>query len=479
MFKDLVAVERFIAERDVAMVDLKFSNLFGGWHHISLPAAHATAKILENGIGFDSSSTPGYKELEAGDMCLVPDPSTGFMDPFWDVPTLSLICNIVEADTKIPFYRDPRIIGRKAEEYLISTGIGDLSLWGPEFEFYVFDSISHQDQPHWSAYRVEAREARWNTYQEGDPAPAGHTIQSHGGYHAIPPLDRYYNLRSEITQLLVDAGIDVHYHHHEVGGPSQSEIEVVLGPLTRMGDVAMIIKYFVKMTAQKHNLTATFMPKPIYQESGSGMHFHQHLFKEDTPVFYDAKGYAGLSKTALSYVAGILHHGPALLGLTNPSTNSFKRLVPGFEAPVNLFFSAGNRSAAIRIPKYTQAPSAKRIEFRPPDATCNPYLAMAAMLLAGLDGVKKKLNPSDLGFGPYDQNLFAPENQEIRKHIKRLPGSLEDALKALQDDHDFLLQGDVFRRDIIETWIEYKLEKDFLEVRNRPHPYEIALYYNC
>ncbi|RJP79651.1 MAG: type I glutamate--ammonia ligase [Candidatus Zixiibacteriota bacterium] len=459
------------------MVDLKFCNLFGGWHHISLPAQHATAQVLEAGIGFDSSSTPGFKELQAGDMCLVPDPSTGFMDPFWDVPTLSLICSIVEADSRTPFYRDPRVIARKAEEYLAGTGFADESKWGPEFEFYVFDAVTFQDCGNWSSYHIDSREAGWNAHREDDPG-LGHVIRKQGGYHAIPPLDKYYNLRSEITQHLEDAGVEVHYHHHEVGGPSQSEIEVILGPLTRMGDVSMMIKYFVRMTARQHNLSATFMPKPLYQEAGSGMHFHQHLFRRGEPVFYDSKGYAGLSKTALSYIAGILHHGPALLALTNPSTNSYRRLVPGFEAPVNLFFSLANRSAAIRVPKYTRDPMSKRIEFRPPDATCNPYLAMAAMLLAGIDGVKKNMDPESLGYGPFDQNLFAAENEELRRRIKHVPASLEEAMEVLQADHEFLLQGDVFREDLIKTWIDYKMSKEFMEVRNRPHPFEFPLYYN-
>jgi glutamine synthetase len=486
MFTDLQQVERFIRERDIKMVDLKFCNLFGGWHHISLPAGHATVQVLEEGIGFDSSSTPGFKELQAGDMCLWPDLATAFLDPFWEVPTLSFICNIAEADTRQLFYRDPRVIARKAEAYLISTGIADRSLWGPEFEFYVFDAVLHQDASNESSYRLEAPEATWNTNQASTQArsylPAnslGHTIRHQAGYHAIPPLDKYYNLRAEITQHLLDTGVEVHYHHHEVGGPSQSEIEVVLGPLTRMGDVAMIIKYYVKMVAQKHSLSATFMPKPLFQEAGSGMHFHQHLFQGDKPVFYEAGGYADLSKTALSYIAGILHHGRALLALTNPSTNSYKRLVPGFEAPVNLFFSAGNRSAAIRVPKYARDPHSKRIEFRPPDATCNPYLAMSAMLLAGIDGIKKNLDPRDLGYGPYDQNLFAPEHEELRRTIKRCPASLEEALQALEDDHEFLLQGDVFREDILRTWVDYKCAKEHMEVRNRPHPFEISLYYNC
>lgn len=489
MFTDLNQIERFIREHDVRMVDLKFCNLFGGWHHISLPAGHATAQVLEEGIGFDSSATPGFKELQAGDMCLWPDLATAFLDPFWDVPTLSFICQIAEADTRQLFYRDPRVIAHKAESYLASTGIADRSMWGPEFEFYVFDGVFHQDSANESAYRLDAPEASWNTNNNGhnnqptaansNQQPLGHTIRHQAGYHAIPPLDKYYNLRSEITQLLLDTGVEVHYHHHEVGGPSQGEIEVVLGPLTRMGDVAMIIKYYVKMAAKKHGLSATFMPKPLFQEAGSGMHFHQHLFKGNKPVFFDESGYAGLSKTALSYVAGILYHGRSLLALTNPSTNSYKRLVPGYEAPVNLFFSAGNRSAAIRVPKYARDPLTKRIEFRPPDATCNPYLAMSAMLLAGIDGIKKNMDPHDMGFGPFDQNLFAPQHDSLRKQIKSCPASLEEALKALEDDHEYLTQGDVFREDILSTWIEYKAAREHMEVRNRPHPYEISLYYNC
>lgn len=478
MFKNLTDIEHFIAERSIAMVDLKYSNLFGGWHHLTLPASHATADLLEKGVGFDSSSTPGFKALESGDMVLMPDPATAFIDPFWEVPTLSLICNIAEADSKVQFHRDPRAIARRAEEYLIKSGIADRSQWGPEFEFYVFDRLIHLDEPREAAYHLEVFESPGDDFVD-EESGYGHFFFRNGAYHLIPPQDQFYNLRSEITQLLEEAGIEVHYHHHEVGCPSQQEIEVILGSLIRMGDVSMMIKYFVKMAAQRHDKTASFMPKPMYQQAGSGMHFHQHLFKANKPLFYDAKGYGGLSKTALSYVAGILLHGPALLALTNPATNSYKRLVPGYEAPVNLFFSLANRSAAIRIPKYTQEPMEKRIEFRPPDATCNPYLAMAAMLMAGIDGIKKKLDPTDLGFGPFDENLFAPKNKKLRAEIKSLPASLELALKALEEDHDFLLQGNVFSRDLIETWVEYKTKQEFLEVRNRPHPYEIALYYNC
>ncbi len=464
MFKKLTDIERFIAERNIVTVDLKYSNLFGGWHHLSIPASHAAAERLEKGIGFDSSSTPGFKALESGDMVLVPEPSTAFIDPFWDVPTLSLICNIAEADSKVQFQRDPRAIARRAEAYLKSTGIADRSQWGPEFEFYLFDPIDHPEDEAISNLEASSH----------DPG-----FFRNGAYHLIPPQDRYFNLRNEITQHLESVGVEVHYHHHEVGCPTQQEIEVVLGSLTRMGDVSMMIKYFVKMAADAWGISATFMPKPLYRQPGSGMHFHQHLFKGDKPLFYDARGYAGLSKTALSYIAGILLHGASLLALTNPATNSYKRLVPGYEAPVNLFFSLANRSAAIRIPKYTQEPMEKRIEFRPPDATCNPYIAMAAMLMAGIDGIRKNLDPTELGFGPFDENLFAPENEELKKKIKGLPASLDLALKALEEDHEFLLEGDVFSQGMIETWIDYKVQQEFLEVRNRPHPHEIALYYNC
>jgi glutamine synthetase len=464
--KDYADIEKIIAEQHIEMVDLKYSDLFGGWRHVTLPASHAGTEVLEKGIGFDSSSLPGFKTVESGDMCLLPDPATAFMDPFWEKPTLSLICDIVEADTRKPFSRDPRGIAGKAEEFLKSTGIADRSFWGPEFEYHIFDPADSD-----LATPALTGEIIQRNNSAGKPAKSG--------YHAVPPFDRFFNLRSETASLLEEAGIEVRYHHHEVGASSQQEIEVLLGPLTRMGDVAMMVKYFVKMTALKHGLRATFMPKPIFAEAGSGMHFHQHLFRDGEPLFYDRDGYAGLSETALSYVAGILLHAPALLGLTNPSTNSYKRLVPGYEAPVNLFFSLANRSAAVRVPKYAEEPDEKRIEFRPPDATCNPYLAMAAMLLAGIDGIKNRLDPSKLGFGPYDQNLFLPENEAILKSIKSLPASLDSALNALQEDHRFLTEGNVFTEDLLQTWVDTKMTGEFLDVRNRPHPREFDLYFDC
>ncbi len=466
VLNDLNDIARVIADRSIEMVDLKYCDLFGGWRHVTLPASAASAETLKKGIGFDSSSLPGFKTVESGDMCLIPDPSTAFVDPFWERPTLSLICDIVEADTHKPFSRDPRGIARKAEEFLKSTGIADRSFWGPEFEYHIFD-LNDSDAPAPSSAGIV------------NPAKNAAGKPAKSGYHAVPPFDRFFDLRAETARLLEEAGIEVHYHHHEVGASAQQEIEVVLGPLTRMGDVTMMVKYFVKMTARRRGLSATFMPKPIFAEAGSGMHFHQHLFRGGKPLFYDRAGYAGLSRTALAYIAGILLHAPALLGLTNPSTNSYKRLVPGYEAPVNLFFSLANRSAAVRVPKYADSPREKRIEFRPPDATCNPYLAMAAMLLAGIDGIKNKLDPSELGFGPYDQNLFQPENEALLQSIKSLPASLDSALKALEEDHRFLTAGDVFTEDLLQTWVDAKMNGEFLDVRNRPHPREFDLYFDC
>ncbi len=477
MFKKVDEVLRFLKDTGVEMVDYKFSNLYGGWHHISIPTSRVSEKILLDGVGFDGSSTPGFKNLEAGDMSLVPDLQTGFIDPFWKVRTLSFVCNIVEADTKRRFHRCPRFIAQKAEEYLRTTGVADRSLWGPEFEFNVFDSINVINTTNHSAYHIESGEAHWNRYH-GEEKNLGYHIPKKEGYHAIPPRDTLYNLRAEMVQLVESCGIPVHYHHHEVGSSGQMEIEVVRGTLTRMGDVTQIIKYLVKMAARRHDKVATFMPKPLYGDAGNGMHYHQHLFRGEEPVFFRKGGYADLSPLALSYVAGILDHSPALLALTNPSTNSYKRLTPGFEAPVNLFFSLANRSAAIRIPKYATSPREKRIEFRPPDATANPYLAMSAMLLAGLDGIERKLDPTAMGFGPIDENIFLDVNRKLRESIIPAPQSLRTALNSLEKDHDFLLKGGVFTEDIIETWIEQKMEGEYLAVRNRPTPYEMELYFD-
>lgn len=471
---EIIALAR---EQKIQMIDLKFSNLLGGWHHLSLPVSQLNEELFNSGEGFDGSSIPGFKQLEAGDLVLIPDPNTAWVDPYWDQKTLGFICDIAEPGTLHKFERDPRYIAKKAECFLQQSGVADESRWGPEFEFYIFNHINYKNDINTASYQIDSEEADWNTTSESNNN-VGHKIPRKGGYHAIPPLDVLYNVRAEMVRIIEEAGIPVRYHHHEVGGPGQSEIEIRMHPLTLAGDVAMMVKYIIKMTAKQNNRTVTFMPKPLYNEAGSGMHFHQQLFKNNQPVFFDPKGYAGLSETALHYIGGLLHHGPALLGLTNPSTNSYKRLVPGFEAPVRLFFGLANRSAAIRIPKYATAPNEKRFEFRPPDATCNIYLALAAQLMAGIDGIKKKIDPTQAGFGPYDVNVYdLPPDQ--RKKIRQLPTSLKEALDSLKSDHEFLLAGGVFTQDLIDSWIDYKMNYEYNEVRNRPHPYEMSLYFDA
>jgi glutamine synthetase len=473
MFSTFEEARRYVEKHGIQMIDLKFTDLWGRWHHLTIPQEQFTPALMEAGVGFDGSAV-GLKSVKAGDMVLVPDLTTGFTDPFWDAPTLSFICTTLEADTKVIFDNDPRNIARCAEDYLVESGIADRSVWGPEFEFYLFDAVTYENAMNRSGYSVESSEAVWRSGVPGH----GHYIQLHGGYHAIPPKDALYNLRSEMSLRLQAMGVPVKYHHHEVGGPGQCEIETPLMGLMKAGDATMLVKYVTKMIARQHEKTATFMPKPIYGEAGSGMHFHQHLFKGDENVFYDSDGYGLLSQTALYYIGGLLHHGPALLAFASPSTNSYRRLVPGYEAPVNAFFSIGNRSAAVRIPRYATDPQEVRIEFRPPDATCNVYLALAAQLLAGLDGIQQEIDPTEAGFGPIDADIFSWTDQQ-RAEIKPLPSSLKGALEALAEDHDFLLVGDVFSEDLIERWIAFKMEEEYYQVRNRPHPYEMALYFDA
>lgn len=474
MVRDADELLRLIRDPRIKMVDLRFCNLFGGWHHLTLPASRIDAASLERGEAFDGSSVPGYSKTEAGDMALKPDPTTAFEDPFCELPTISVICSVVEADSGKPYARDPRGICLKAESYLKASGLATRSVWGPELEFYVFDRVDHGSETNFAQYRIDSEEAVWNV-GENNTQHRGYTIRRGGGYHACPPQDRLNDLRGEAVEILEKIGIPVRYHHHEVGGPGQCEIEPMMGSLLRMGDAIMLIKYVVRMVADRRGKTATFMPKPLYGEAGSGLHYHQHLFKGEEPIFYDKSGYAGLSRMARAYIAGLLEHGPALLGLTNPSTNSFKRLVPGFEAPVNLFYSLGNRSAAIRVPKYAVLPEEKRFEFRPPDATANGYLAMAAMLMAGLDGMKRNLDPAAMGFGPIDENIFTWSDAK-RATIKPLPESLNAALRALAGDHEFLTAGEVFPKDLIDVWISRK-SAEAADIQSRPHPHEFALYY--
>ncbi len=471
MFESFEEAVAYTKEHEIAMIDLKFCDLWGRWHHVTLPVSQFGPKLLTNGVGFDGSSV-GFKTVSAGDMVMVPDLTTGFMDPFWEVPTLSFICSTLEADTREVFPYDPRNIAARAEAYLREVDVGDVSRWGPEFEFYVFDGISYQNGMNVAAYRVDSVEADWNSQEMG----SGYTIPRHGGYHAIPPQDHLYNLRSRISCRLEKMGVEVKYHHHEVGGPGQCEVETPLLPLIKAADATLLIKYITHMTAFELGMSATFMPKPLYGEAGSGMHFHQYIWKGDTNLCYDGEKYGCISDIGRYYIGGLLQHGGAVMAFTNPSTNSYRRLVPGYEAPISAIYSLGNRSAAIRIPKYANRPDTARFEFRPPDATSNPYLAMAAQLMAGIDGIRRQLDPTELGFGPIDEDIFSWP-AEKRTEIKALPTSLTQAMDALEADHDFLLTGDVFSEDLIERWIAQKRQED-RAVRNRPHPYEIELYYD-
>jgi glutamine synthetase len=472
MFQVFDQAQKYIHDYHVEMIDLKFTDLWGRWHHLTLPAAHFEPEIMQKGIGFDGSAV-GLKSVKAGDMVLIPDLRTGFMDPFWDSPTLSFICTAYEADTYASFENDPRNIAIRAEAQLKASGVADESRWGPEYEFYIFDHVAYEYGTNRAYYEISSAEADWNSSQGGH----GHYIPAHGGYHAIPPKDALYKLRTEIANHLENMGVPVKYHHHEVGGPGQCEIETPMMGLIPAGDATMIIKYVTKMTAHAHGQTATFMPKPLYGEAGSGMHFHQHLFKKGKNIFFDPKGYGCISQDGLYYIGGLLAHGPALLAITNPSTNSYRRLVPGYEAPVNAFFSLGNRSAAVRIPKYANQADTARVEFRPPDASGNVYLMLAAMLLAGLDGIRNKIDPQAGGFGPIDQNIFA-WSDEKRAQIKSLPASLNEALHALEADHTFLTADGVFNEELIHQWVDYKRNAEYFAVRDRPHPYEMSLYFD-
>jgi len=471
MFTNFNDVKDFLIKHEIRMIDLKFCDLWGRWHHVTISSEEFTPALLVNGIGFDGSSV-GFLSVHSGDMALIPDLTTGVIDIFYEIPTLSFICNTVEADTKVLFRSEPREIARKAEKFLHKSKIADKSLWGPEFEFYIFNEVSYQNSMNSSSYTLNSQEGIWNSHNAG----LGYFNSHHGGYHSIPPKDQYYSIRAMMVENLEKMWVPVKYHHHEVGGPGQQEIETPLMDLLSAGDSSMMIKYISKMTAVKNNLSVTFLPKPLFGEAGNGMHFHQQLRLNNLNIFYDATSDNLLSELALFYIGGLLHHAPALLAFTNPSTNSYRRLVPGYEAPVNAFFSRGNRSAAIRIPKYVTNPDDVRFEFRPPDGTCNPYLAMAAMLMAGIDGITKKINPQENGFGPFDENIFT-WSEEKRAKIKKLPTSLDESLNALDSDREFLLVDNVFSNQLIDLWIQKKRD-EFLEIQKRPHPFEIENYYD-
>ncbi len=458
--------------QEVKMVDLRFTDMFGAWQHFSIPARTLTEETFEEGVGFDGSSIRGFQAIQESDMILVPDPTTAFVDPFLEVPTLGIICDIYDPLTRQPYTRDPRYVAKKAEAYLKQTGIADVSYWGPEAEFFLFNDVRYTVATNESSYRVDSVEGWWNSGQER-AANFGAQIQAKRGYFPVPPADTLQDVRSRIVLALEAAGVEVEVHHHEVATAGQTEIDVLYGPLVAIADSMMIYKYIVKNIARQHGLTATFMPKPLFSDNGSGMHTHQSLWKGDQNVFFEETGYAQLSETAMYYIGGLLQHAAAILAIAAPTTNSYRRLVPGFEAPVNLAYSQRNRSAACRIPMYSKSPKSKRIEFRPPDPSTNPYLAFPAMLMAGLDGVLTRVDPG----APMDKDLYDLPPEEA-KAIKQVPGSLADALDALEEDHEFLLQGDVFTPDVVETWITYKRYNEAKQVSLRPHPYEFVLYYD-
>jgi glutamine synthetase len=461
----------FAKENNVVMVDLKFIDFPGIWQHFSVPLHELEEGTFEEGFGFDGSSIRGWQAINASDMLIMPDPSTAMMDPFRKFPTLSMICNIVDPITKEPYSRDPRYIAQKAEQYLKSVGIGDTAYFGPEAEFFIFDDVRYDSSANASFYMVDSVEGIWNSGREECPNQ-GYKPRHKEGYFPVPPTDKFEDMRTEMVSIMEACGITVEAQHHEVATGGQGEIDMRFSPLVEMADKLMLFKYIIKNVAYKYGKTVTFMPKPLFEDNGSGMHVHQSIWKGGEPVFA-GNGYAGLSETALHYIGGILKHAPALNALTNPTTNSYKRLVPGFEAPVNLAYSARNRSASVRIPMYSPSPKAKRVEVRFPDPSCNAYLAFAAMLMAGLDGIENKMDPGEA----MDKDLYDLPAEELAQ-IPQVSGSLEEALNNLEKDHEFLLKGNVFTEDAIMKWIEYKRENEVDAVRLRPHPYEFFPYYD-
>jgi glutamine synthetase len=455
------------SETKAKMVDLKFCDLLGTWQHMTMPLRALDAGAFDEGLGFDGSSIRGWQGIEESDMLLMPDPATAVLDPFTAEPTLSLVCEIADPVTREPYHRDPRRIARRAEEHLFATGIADTAYFGPECEFFVFDEVSYAMEVNASHYAVDSAEGHWNSGKPG----LGYTVREKEGYFPPAPHDSLADLRTAMVLTLERLGIACEFHHHEVASGGQCEIDLRYQTLTRMADQVMTYKYVVRNVARAHGKTVTFMPKPLFGDNGSGMHTHQSLWLQGTPLMADKSGYAGLSKLARQYVGGLLTHAPALLAFCAPTTNSYRRLVPGFEAPVNLVYSQRNRSAAIRIPMYSASAKAKRVEFRCPDATANPYLAFAAMLMAGIDGIENDLDPGS----PADYDLF----EDPSGRIAQVPGSLAEALEALEYDHAFLTRGGVFSEDLIRTWIDYKRENEVDVVRLRPHPAEFALYFDA
>ncbi len=464
-------VVSFAQENGALMVDFKFMDFVGIWQHFSVPISEFDEDTFEDGVGFDGSSIRGWQPIHASDMIIVPDPTTAKMDPFIAVPTLSLICNIFDPITKEGYTRDPRNIAKKAEAYMKSLGVGDTAFFGPEAEFFIFDDVRFDSSSNQSFYVVDSVEGAWNTGREEFPN-LGYKPRHKEGYFPVPPTDSQNDLRNEMVLELQKVGIRVEAQHHEVATGGQAEIDMRFSPLVSMADQLQWFKYVIKNVANRNGKTVTFMPKPLYADNGSGMHTHVSIWKDGTNLFA-GDGYGGLSKMALYYIGGIIKHSAALCAICNPTTNSYKRLVPGFEAPVNMAYSSRNRSAALRIPMFSTNPKAKRVEYRTPDPSCNGYLAFAAILMAGLDGIENKIDPGQ----PLDKDIYGLSPEELA-NIPSAPGSLEEALKALKADHEFLLRGDVFTPDVIEKWIEYKTEAEVNPVRMRPVPMEFALYFD-
>src|SRR5437899_2063994 len=468
-------VLKLAKEKGAKIVDLRFIDLPGLWQHFSIPVSELNEDIFEEGLGFDGSSIRGFQTIDESDMLLIPDPSTAAMDPFTAVPTLVLICNVKDPVTGKWYTRDPRYVAQKAEAHLKKTGLADTVYIGPELEFFFFDSIRFDQTYNCGYYFIDSEAGFWNSGKEGTPEQPnlGYKPRYKQGYFPVPPMDKFQDIRSDMVLALESVGVRIEVHHHEVATAGQTEVDMRFDTLTKMADKVMWYKYCAKNTARKWGKTATFMPKPLFQDNGSGMHTHQSLWKNGKNIFFDKKGYGLISETARHYIGGLLKHAHALCGFIAPTTNSYRRLVPGYEAPINLVYSARNRSACVRIPMYSTSEKAKRLEFRTPDPSCNPYFAFPAMLMAGLDGIRNKIEPPK----PIDKDLYELEPEEAAK-VKSMPGSLDQALDALEKDHEFLLRGDVFTKDVIETWLEYKRKKEVDAMRLRPHPHEFALYFD-
>ncbi len=466
--KDVVAL---VEKEEVKFIDFRFMDFPGLMQHFSIPAAEFEAELFEDGLGFDGSSIRGWQAINESDMLVMPDPATATMDPFTEHKTLILYCNILDPITKERYSRCPRNIAQKAENYLITTGLGDTIFFGPEAEFFIFDDIRYDSNAYSNYYFIDSVEGVWNTGREEYPN-LGYKLRHKEGYFPTAPADSQQDLRSRMVENMLACGLNVECHHHEVATAGQAEIDLRFSPLTTMADDLTLYKYIIKNTAKQAGKTVTFMPKPLFGDNGSGMHCHMSIWKNGKNTFAGDK-YAGLSQEALWYIGGLLKHAPALCALTNPTTNSYKRLVPGYEAPVNLAYSSRNRSACCRIPMYSPSPKAKRVEYRVPDPSCNPYLAFAAMMMAGLDGIQNKIDPGVA----LDKDLYDLPAAEKAK-VPQAPGSLAESLKYLENDHDFLLKGDVFTKDVVETWIDYKWNSEVMPVNLRPHPYEFFLYYD-